>query len=407
MAEIIAALLLLSGAAISLIAAIGVARLPDAFLRMHAATKAGVVGAGLTLLGVGFAFDTGEAWFRVTLIVAFLLVTVPISSHALGRAAYIGGAPMWSGTVMDDLKGVLPRHAIDTDTAAQQAIAMPVGASGASTAPRPDPVAAAAPRRMLLALADGPGAAAALRAALEVAAGPRTEITLLSLLCTPSLNQTGPMPVGGAHFARRLVEARFATAREAAASLATQMETHCQTQGYHFRMRHEEGDASALLAHAATHHDLTVLPRGTWFDQAQALDAGYAAQRSARVALPGLLLTAPDFSMPGALHFLHEGDLASSEALKRFLGLGFLVHLPLTITGLDLDGAEVALDEAVALAAARERPVHRGPALLHPDRPVPLPAFTGGALAIIPERSSSGREAWRSLREMEASVLLA
>ena len=252
-----------------------------------------------------------------------------------------------------------------------------------------------------------PGAAAALRSALEVAAGPRTEVTLLSLLCTPSLNQTGPMPVGGAHFGRRLVEARFATAREAAASLATQMETFCQTQGYHFRMRHEEGDAGTLLGHAATHHDLTVLPRGTWFDHAQALEEGYAAQRSARVSLPGLLLAAPDLAMPGALHFLHEGDLASSEALKRFLGLSFLTHLPLTITGLDLDGAEAALDEAVALAAARERPVHRGPVLLHPDRPVPLPAFTGGALAIIPARSSSGRMAWRSLREMEASVLLA
>lgn len=407
MSEIVAAILLLSGATISLIAAIGVARLPDAFLRMHAATKAGVVGAGLTLLGVAFAFDTGEAWFRVTLIVIFLLVTVPISSHALGRAAYVGGAPMWSGTVMDELKGVLPRHSIDADPEAQRAIAMPVGATGPETGARPDPHAAAAPRRMLLALADGPGAAASLCAALEVAAGPRTEVTLLSLLCTPSLNQTGPMPVGGAHFGRRLVEGRFAKAREAAASLATQMETFCQTKGYHFRMRHEEGDAGTLLGHAATHHDLTVLPRGTWFDHAQALEEGYAAQRSARVSLPGLLLAAPDFAMPGALHFLHEGDLASSEALKRFLGLSFLAHLPLTITGLDLDGADAALEEAVALAAARERPVHRGPALLHPDRPAPLPAFTGGALAIIPARSSSGRTAWRSLREMEASVLLA
>jgi len=407
MAEIIAALLLLSGAVISLIAAIGVARLPDAFLRMHAATKAGVVGAGLMLIGVAVAFDTGEAWFRVTLIVLFLLVTVPISSHALGRAAYVGGAPMWSGTVVDELKGVLPRHSIDTDPEAQRAVAMPVGAAGPETGARPDARAAAAPRRLLLALADGPGAGAALRDALLVVAGPRTEVTLLSLLCAPSLHQTGPMPVGGAHFGRRLVEARFATAREAAASLATQMETHCQTQGHHFRMRHEEGDATALLTHAATHHDLTVMPRGTWFDQGQALEAGYAAQRSDRVALPGLLLVAPGFAMPRALHFLHEGDLASSDALKRFLGLGFLAHLPLTITGLDLDGAEAALEEALALAAAREREVHRGPALLHPDRPAPLAAFSGGALAVIPQRSSSGREAWRSLRTMEAPVLLA
>lgn len=404
MTEILAALLLLFGASISLIAAIGVARLPDAFLRMHAATKAGVVGAGLTLLGVAFAFDTGEAWLRVGLIVAFLLVTVPISSHALGRAAYVGGAPMWSGTVMDDLKGVLPRNAIDMDTATEQAVAIPVGASTPAPAPRNAEIS---PRRMMLALADGPGAAAALQAALDLAAGPRTEVTLLSLLCTDSLTQTGPVPIGGAHFGRRLVEARLATAREAAASLATQMETFCQNKGYGFRMRHEEGDAATLLARAATHHDLTVLPRGTWFDQAQALDPAWVALVSSRLAVPGLLLAAPDMPRPGALHFLHEGDLASSEALKRFLGLALLPHLPLTITALDLPGAEAALDEAVALAAAHDRDVHRGATLLHPDRPVPLAAFTGGALAIIPDRSSSGRAAWRSLREMDASVLLA
>lgn len=407
MSEIFAALLLLAGATISLIAAIGVARLPDAFLRMHAATKAGVVGAGLTLVGVALAFDSGDAWFRVSLIIVFLLVTVPISSHALGRAAYVGGAPMWSGTVVDELKGVLPRHSIDADPESQRDVAMPVGAAGPGSGTQPDAQAAAGARRLLVALADGPGAAAALRAGLDVVAGPRSEVTLLSLLCTPSLNQTGPMPVGGAHFARRMVETRFAAAREAAASLATQMEAHCQGQGFHFRMRHEEGDAAALAVQAGAHHDITLMPRGAWFDQAQALEASDAARRSAKLALPGLLLVTPDFAMPGALHFLHEGDLASTEALKRFLGLGLLEHLPLTITGLDLPGAEAALEEAVALAAARERPVHRGPALLHPDLPAPLPAFKGDVLAVIPQRSSSGREAWRSLREMDAPVLLA
>ena len=132
MTDALAALLLVLGAAIALIAAIGVARLPDAFLRMHAATKAGVVGAGLILIGAGLAFGSGDAWLRVGLIVLFLLVTVPLSSHALGRAAYIGGAPLWAGSAEDALAGVLPRHAIDDETASpapvQQAAAIPAPA---------------------------------------------------------------------------------------------------------------------------------------------------------------------------------------------------------------------------------------------------------------------------------------
>lgn len=109
MTESIAALLLVGGSLIALVAAIGVFRLPDAFLRMHAATKAGVVGGVFALIGVALAFDSPGAWLRVALIVAFLLMTVPVSSHALGRAAYVGGAPMWKGTARDALKGVLPR----------------------------------------------------------------------------------------------------------------------------------------------------------------------------------------------------------------------------------------------------------------------------------------------------------
>lgn len=113
MTEALAIVFLLAGGAVTLIAAVGVARLPDAFLRMHAATKAGVVGAGLILIGVGFAFNDFDTWLRVGLIVAFLLVTTPVSAHGLGLGAYLGGAPLWRGTAGDELAGVLKRHDFD------------------------------------------------------------------------------------------------------------------------------------------------------------------------------------------------------------------------------------------------------------------------------------------------------
>ncbi len=50
---ILVAALTISGAIFSLIAAIGLNRLPDVYTRMHAASKAGTVGSGLLLLAVG------------------------------------------------------------------------------------------------------------------------------------------------------------------------------------------------------------------------------------------------------------------------------------------------------------------------------------------------------------------
>lgn len=81
-------LVLVLGASFSLIAAIGVLRLPDLYTRMHAASKAGAVGGGLILLAVALmSFDTGIA-LRAIIGIVFLLLTTPVAAHLLARASY-------------------------------------------------------------------------------------------------------------------------------------------------------------------------------------------------------------------------------------------------------------------------------------------------------------------------------
>ena len=81
-------IVLVLGAAFSLIAAIGVLRLPDLFTRMHAASKAGAVGGGLVLLAVALmSFDAAIA-LRAIVGIVFLLLTTPVAAHLLARASY-------------------------------------------------------------------------------------------------------------------------------------------------------------------------------------------------------------------------------------------------------------------------------------------------------------------------------
>lgn len=109
MIELLAYILKAIGVVFLLIAAIGVVRLPDAFTRMHAATKAGTLGAGLVVLGAALS-TPGVEPIAVTILTVFILVlTVPLASHLLARAAYTSGAPFWRGTKEDDLEDVLPR----------------------------------------------------------------------------------------------------------------------------------------------------------------------------------------------------------------------------------------------------------------------------------------------------------
>ncbi len=104
LARYLGALLVLAGALFSLIAAIGVLRLPDLYTRLHAASKAGAIGAGLILLAVaGVSFD-GAVVPRALLGIVFLLLSTPVAAHLLARAAYRCGEAPTATTTVDDLK---------------------------------------------------------------------------------------------------------------------------------------------------------------------------------------------------------------------------------------------------------------------------------------------------------------
>jgi multicomponent Na+:H+ antiporter subunit G len=110
---VVAAVLLGAGVVFITIASIGVARLPDVFQRMHAATKAGGIGTSLVVLGVLVA--GGVAWpLTGVLTIAFMLLTLSVASQLMARAAYLSGSPIEGLDRGDPLAGVLDRRAADT-----------------------------------------------------------------------------------------------------------------------------------------------------------------------------------------------------------------------------------------------------------------------------------------------------
>ena len=101
--EIITGLLVLLGGFFTFAAALGVVRLPDVFIRMHASTKAGTLGCGLILLAAAIHFGQIEIVARALAAIVFLMLTAPVGAHMIARAAYRAGVPLWSGTVIDEL----------------------------------------------------------------------------------------------------------------------------------------------------------------------------------------------------------------------------------------------------------------------------------------------------------------
>jgi multicomponent Na+:H+ antiporter subunit G len=105
MIEIVVAVLMVSGALFMLVAALGIVRMPDVFTRMSCNAKAVTIGLGMLLFAFVLHFREIGIASRAVATLAFVILTVPVASHRIGRSAYLSGSPLWEGTTADEWRG--------------------------------------------------------------------------------------------------------------------------------------------------------------------------------------------------------------------------------------------------------------------------------------------------------------
>jgi multicomponent Na+:H+ antiporter subunit G len=102
MMALLGSILVLLGAIFHFSAGLGMLRMPDAYTRMQAGTKASTLGNTLVLAGLAI-YHPGWS-LKLLIIVYFVLMTNPVSSHALARAAHGIRLPMAGDTGIDALR---------------------------------------------------------------------------------------------------------------------------------------------------------------------------------------------------------------------------------------------------------------------------------------------------------------
>ncbi|MFH2096859.1 MAG: monovalent cation/H(+) antiporter subunit G [Bacteroidota bacterium] len=100
--QIIGAVLTLTGSIFLLLGAVGLVRMPDVFNRIQAGTKASTLGTILSLAGIAFLMPLWVG--KLVILVVFVLITNPVSSHVLARAAHFSGIKLTDKTVSDQLE---------------------------------------------------------------------------------------------------------------------------------------------------------------------------------------------------------------------------------------------------------------------------------------------------------------
>ncbi|WP_372425971.1 monovalent cation/H(+) antiporter subunit G [Salinarimonas chemoclinalis] len=260
MTALLALVFKLVGTGFLVIATVGVLRFEDPFQRMHAATKAGTLGAGLVLIGVMLAKGSTDATVVAFLTLVFLIGTMPVAGHLLGRAAYVSGAPLRSRE--DALAGVLPRarHPLEERMALGFLAPAPVaGAATPAVAPQPAPALVDEPvepvepgfsgvRFALIA----PHAGLVTRRAVALAETHRWRLTAVAVIdrdCVESARVPG---------ARDVVRAKLAEAIE-------EMRRETRERPQPLSLAYEEGDPLTLIpALSPESRELLVLPTDGW-----------------------------------------------------------------------------------------------------------------------------------------------
>ena len=106
MFDIIGIIFIVIGLAFDFFGCLGLARLPDVYTRLQAATKSVTFGTCSILLGVFLMVGFTAAGVKALLCAAFILLTAPVAAHALSRASHKAGVKLCKKSVCDQYKEI-------------------------------------------------------------------------------------------------------------------------------------------------------------------------------------------------------------------------------------------------------------------------------------------------------------
>lgn len=101
MNEIMGVIFIIIGLGFDFFGCLGLVRFPDVYNRLQASTKCVTLGTCSILFGLFLFQGFNASGIKALLCIIFLILTAPVSAHALARGAHIWGVKLWKGSVCD------------------------------------------------------------------------------------------------------------------------------------------------------------------------------------------------------------------------------------------------------------------------------------------------------------------
>lgn len=101
MSEIFGVIFVFIGIIFDFFGCLGLVRLPDIYNRLQASTKCVTLGTVSILFGLFLMRGFSATGIKAILCIIFVILTAPVSAHALARAAHRSGVKLWNKSVCD------------------------------------------------------------------------------------------------------------------------------------------------------------------------------------------------------------------------------------------------------------------------------------------------------------------
>ena len=177
-------------------------------------------------------------------------------------------------------------------------------------------------KRILVGLGGTPFTTVATKIATELGDLHQAQLTGVTVVDTNKLDKVGPVPVGGAAYAKRMRERKAQITKEGTEQAIAAFKAHCSEQQVVCRrIEYEQKDPFAAMISEARYNDLTIFGLRSMFDYGFTSDPDKAIIKLLTQGVRPILAVAETYRPIKKALIAYSGSMESAKALRHFLHL--------------------------------------------------------------------------------------
>lgn len=174
-------------------------------------------------------------------------------------------------------------------------------------------------KRILVGLGGTEYTVSAINQAVALAMAHDAEVTGVSIIDESRLTYSGPVPIGGGHYAHELANDRMEKAKERGEWAEHEFTEACRAAGVRHQVLREVGEPFTLLIDQARYHDLMIFGLRSLFEFDLVPDPHNALVRLVQAGVRPLIAVSKGFYPVKKVLIAYSGSMESAKAMKRFV----------------------------------------------------------------------------------------